>query len=161
MTNQPEWEIVGTLGDINIAEFGGGVVYRDKTGVYDPKTEWFEPNEGERADEGTGGEAYRYILDPCTFINGVLSENKFHPEHPAWWADKIDSIASTVDMDPEKLIEMFCSEDIMERAFAYQELHMVFGLFEMDQYPLKLTQEEADERYAEAEAWSRKRVYGS
>ncbi len=152
MTNQPKWRIVGTLGDYNIAEYGGAAIYRDTTGASDPEMDWYEAGD----TEAQRGEAYRFSLEKCTFVNGVLSDNEFHPEHPAWWADKIESIASLSDTDPAELIRLFCSPDPMERAYAYQDLIYHSGAFNLDQYPVRLTQAEANRRYAKALAYNRR-----
>lgn len=160
-TRQPEWKLIDNLGDWGDPVGSGGFfVYVDTTGVYDPEAEVFEPYFEDGEDFG---HAYRFSLERCTYINGILSDNQFHPEHPAWWdynsregEDKLRDIAQAVDMEKDELTAMFCSEDPRKRAWAYREVGVYFGYDNLDSYPLKLTEEEANERYAEEIEWIHK-----
>lgn len=146
MTNQPIWKRVAQLGDKHPREYGGYWIFVDTTGVYDPQGEWLEVPD----DETSPRQAYRFDLTLCTFQDGVLSDNKFHPAHPAWFAEQIGSIASTCGMAERDLINLFCSQDPVERAEAYRALILNFGAFELDQYPLTLTASEVESRYDNA-----------
>ncbi len=97
-TVQPEWEYLTNIGDATPLEYGGCFLYNDRTGVYAPEMERIE-----LVDESNPRSKYtihRVILDRCTFIGGVLSDNKFHPEMSAWFADSLPSIAGFVGMSP-------------------------------------------------------------
>jgi hypothetical protein len=146
MSNQPVWKRVAQLGDKHPREYGGYWVFIDTTGFYAPKGEWLEVPD----DETSPRQASRFDLDLCTFQDGVLSDNRFHPEHPAWFAAHIASIASTSGMTELALINLFCSQDPIERAEAYRALILNCGPFELDQYPLTLTAEEVESRYDQA-----------
>jgi len=139
--SQPEWEFIANLGDANPIENFGYFIFRDKTRVY--------TEEGELLDREQNNKRtiYRFPLDKCTYINGVLSDNKFHPEHPAWFAEHIPSLASCCDWNPEYLIKAFCSEYPLDRARAYQDLGQTYGFENLDEYPLSLTRKEVLERY--------------
>jgi hypothetical protein len=149
MDNQPKWKCVAQLGDANPREYGGYWVFVDETGVYAPDGEWLVvPDDEEKTQEA---QAFRFPLELCTFQEGVLSDNKFHPLLPAWFAKHIASIASTNGMTELDLINLFCSTDPIKRAEAYRALILSLGAFELDQYPLSLTAEEVEDRYYTSE----------
>ena len=138
--SQPKWKLIAQLGDASPVEHGGYWVFEDTTGVYAPEAELFEPN-----DETGGGDVYRFSLDKCTYIDGVLSDNKFHPDVAVWYADDIPSIEASCDH--EHLIADLCSESTVIRAWAYRSLVGYHGPYEFDQYPLTLTKRESKRRY--------------
>lgn len=147
-TQQPEWELVGTIGDRNPVEYGGGYIFRDKTGVYQPEVEYIEPMEYAPEDgSGTGITVNRVVLEKHTYIDGILSDNKYHPDKPVWYADKLDSVCRCCDCDRDEIIGQLCSEDPVARAWAYETLASHFGWHEFDHYPLTLTADEAEKRY--------------
>lgn len=160
---QPEWQFVANLGDASPLDYGGLFVYIDKTGVYAPEMERLELDDEE--DENTTYTAYRVVLDKCTYINGVLSDNQYHPDHSAWFApsDKeiaerpqdsnLYGVASYVGMEIGELRRLFCSDDPCELAEAYRAVLDYHGWDNGDSYPLKLTRAEAKERYPKSE-WS-------
>lgn len=78
-TQQPTWKLIANLGDVHPIDYGGYFVYVDETGTYEAEAELLEVPE----DEDRTYRVYRFILDRCTLTNGVLSDNKFHPDHPA------------------------------------------------------------------------------
>lgn len=57
-TKQPIWEFVANLGDVNVAQHGGFLVYRDTTGVYPPEVELYEADDDETG--GTRGKTYSF-----------------------------------------------------------------------------------------------------
>jgi len=128
-TNQPVWEFVCNLGDVNVADHGGFIVYRDTTGVYSPEVEMYQAN-----DDETGGMMYRFILEP------------FSPDE--WFMDKLAEVASYVDRPTADLLADLQSADIRRVASAYQSIVSYFGPFEFDQYPVQLSEDAAQERYA-------------
>lgn len=144
MSNQPVWEFVTNLGDASPLEHGGYFVYRDATGVYPPEGEYLELR-----DESDDPEyyAYRFPLERCTYINGVLSDNRFHPDHPAWFAKYLSRVASAVDVPLAELIEMFCSSDPIKLAEAYRAVGDYHGFCNLDMYTLELRAREAQKRY--------------
>lgn len=178
-TNQPEWEMIENIGDVNPLDYGGGFVFRDKTGVYPEELEILEVDEEklrrlddigfsdmDEFDKQTAAEGikpytiYRIVLDRCTYQDGILSDNKFHPEHPAWWAEPenkraerpqdstyLSNVCSSMDYDVEELAGMFCSEDARQRAIAYKSVADYHGIQNFDEYPLEMTRAEVEERY--------------
>ena len=121
--------MIANLGDVDYITYGGTLVYTDTTGVYSPEAEVIVPN-------GNTWLVYRYILDRCTYDNGVLSDNKYHPETPAWFADDLASVCESHGAYREATIQQLCSEDPVERAFAYQMIGEYHGWDNFDGYPM-------------------------
>jgi hypothetical protein len=127
-TKQPVWEYVANLGDVNIAEYGGFIIYRDTTGVYPPEIELYESDEGE-----TGGNVYRFIM-----------ERKPASE---WWYKKLRDVARSCGQSVKEYHADLASGDLIRMASVYSDVVGYFGPFEFDQYPLRLTEAEAHKRY--------------
>jgi hypothetical protein len=142
MTNQPKWKCVDQLGDRSPLDYGGYWVFVDTTGVYEAEGEWVE------VDEATNRlTIYRFILEKCTFVDGILSDNKFHPEHPAWFAKDLSSVAASSGTPVEELRTMLCSDDPIQRALAYREIGNHWGFRNLDDYPLEMGRTEGRRRY--------------
>lgn len=147
--SQPVWKLLANLGDANPIEHGGLFVFEDETGVYTPQMELLRgPEDVEDEDSVDGWEVFRWEIPRCTYVNGVLSDNSYHPTLAAWFANKIERIASSVGRESRELIQDFCAEDTLQRARAYQDLVGYYGPFELDQDQLNLTREEAEKRIA-------------
>ena len=144
-TQQPAWNLVAQMGDIHPIEYGGKFVYEDATGVYSPEIEVLEEP---ATDGGKTWTVSRFICEPCTFVNGILSDNKYYPESAAWFANKLNEIADYGGVPVETLISSFTSGSTVDRAAAWIMLAGYVGLYELDQYPLKLTLEEVEARYS-------------
>lgn len=155
--SQPKWKCIAQLGDASPTEYGGYWVFVDETGVYPPEAEWLDcPDE----DLPTGYTAYRFILEPCTYINGVLSDNKYHPESAAWFAKPeseraarpqdttyLDAIVQALEVPWHKAVEMFCSSDPVQRAWAWRAVGQTHGFINLDTYPMEMTRKEVKARY--------------
>ncbi len=158
-TQQPNWELVGNLGDVNVKNHGGFLVYRDTTGVYQPEVELYEANEDE-----TGGTAYRFVLERPRFKtltekgkqSGFISSRELPTSerndtwhwYNEWFVDKLDSVAETCGTTKFQLLRGLFSNNPMARASAYRDIVEYFGPDEFDSYPLALTEDEAIERYS-------------
>jgi len=152
-TKQPNWKLVAQLGDVNPLDHGGLFVYEDATGVYPPEMAKLDPPEDSMADSPQAKwTEYRAILEPCTFIGGILSDNKFHAAHPAWFADSIGSIANSMDIPVSELIDSITNGNTPYRAAAWQAIGDYHGWENLDQYPLSFTREEIESRYPR-ETW--------
>lgn len=155
--SQPVWKFLTNLGDANPLEHGGYFVYLDETGVYPPEAEYlevlYESNDPRY-------KVYRFSLDKCTYQNGILSDNKFHPELPAWFAapeakkaerpqDRtyLSNVASYCGWEVEALIESLCSDDPVARAEAYDCVGEFHGFENFDNYPLDMRKRELRKRY--------------
>lgn len=151
-TKQPQWKLLTNLGDVNPVDHGGYLIFTDETGVYPPEAELLGvPDE----DAGTTGwEVYRFPLDRCTLTDGVLSDNPYHPLHPAWFAEDLDKVAQFIgvplEATPERagLRNWLCSVDPIDRARAYRAIGDFHGFENLDQYPLRFRKRaEVDGRY--------------
>lgn len=153
-TNQPKWKCIAQLGDTNPINYGGYWILIDTTGIYSPKGEYYDPE---------CVCAWHFDLDICTYQNGVLSDNRFHPDKSAWFAspecEKIDrpqdttylsNIAGFSGETIESLIELFCSPDPILRARGYELIGNYHGFDNLDNYPSKLTLVESRKRYSRA-----------
>ncbi len=173
-TEQPVWKFIANLGDASPVDYGGYFIFKDETGVYTEEAELLESPDGD--DSPIGWEIYRFVLDKCTYgtidpvslefvpqtqvvPGGILSDNKFHPEHAAWWAGapdrwnpegRLKSLAESCGYSEQDLIEMFCSDDPIERARAYREVGEYYGFDNLDSYPLRFhLREDVEARYAQ------------
>lgn len=137
MTNQPTWKCIANLGDTTPWDYGGAFVMEDTTGVYCPELWLFEvpDSEDEPAME------YRILLEKCTYVRGILSDNKFHPSVRVWFGEpeRLAAIASAVGTSELELVNCFCSDDPVQRAMAYRLAVDTYGPSEFDQYPLSFS----------------------
>lgn len=142
--NQPKWKLVAQLGDRDFTDYGGYFIYEDTTGVYPSEAEkLFAPH-----NDASKWEVRRFILRPCTFQNGILSDNKFHPDHPAWFADKIGACANYVGIPLAELIDMLVNGNTVNRALGWQAIGDYFGYENLDSYPLYFSRAEVEKRYS-------------
>lgn len=132
---QPVWDVIESLGDVDYRE-GGKWLHTDQTGVYDPEMEVYIPEQKYM---------YRFSIEKCTYLNGILSDNQFHPDHPVWWNPK--EVANFIGVDIDNLIQDVCSDDIVKRAMIYIAIGEYYGYLNLDQYPLQISDNEAEERY--------------
>lgn len=153
MTQQPEWELVANLGDVSFADYGGMLVYRDKTGVYQPEAEVYEPGEETPDGEPNGGMVYRFVLEPPRFrTNGRRNADGTYKRiwHNEWWVKDLPSIARSYAQDSHRyLLKDLLSKYPVRLGMAYMDLIGYHGCFAYDQYPIELTEEEAQKRYAD------------
>jgi hypothetical protein len=143
--SQPKWEFVANLGDVNPIDYGGYFVFRDATGVYPEEAELLIAGDSDEE----GWEVRRFILERCTFTDGILSDNKFHPLHPAWFADSLGKIADCNGIEEQVLRMQLCSSCAVERAHAYRCIGDYQGWDNLDSYPLQFSDRaEVESRYA-------------
>lgn len=131
-------------------EYGGYFVYVDETGVYPPEAELLEVEElYDGRDQSYT--VHRFTLEPCTYVNGVLSDNPYHPSNPVWFVvhDGLNVLASYIGTSTTDLIKLFTSNDPIERAHAWRAVGEYHGFENLDDYPLQLSRAEAEERYRE------------
>jgi len=147
LTKQPVWEYIGNYGDANPMLYGGYFVYSDKTGVYGVEAAVLEPIGDPDTPHPKQFRVYRFICDRCTFINGILSDNKFHPDKPAWFAKDLPSLAEQAGESIELFISRFTSENVVQRAMAWRAVGEYWGFDELDSYPITLTRKEVYNRY--------------
>ena len=151
MTNQPTWKIIANLGDADPVTYGGYFLMVDTTGVYAPEVELVEPpcDDVDLEDPDAVWTIYQFILEPHTYIDGILSDNPYHPKHAVWYADRLKDVADFEGTTTEALISALTgdpSDDPIAKAWAYNSIMMYFGAGEFDSYPLTLTYQEVTER---------------
>lgn len=141
--SQPKWKFFANLGDENLIDEGGRILYVDETGVYVPEIEVLEVF----ADRW---ETRRILVEPCTFENSVLSDNSFHKDHPAWFADGISRVASFVGKSADELVQALCGTDIVEQAKVYLAISDYYGIENFDDQPHRFTDRKIiEKRYAD------------
>jgi hypothetical protein len=131
-TNKPKWQLVANLGDVNPIENGGIFVYTDKTGIYSPEVLSLDYSGKNK------WEVRRFILEPCFIENGILSYNSFHKNEPAWFADKIEQVASFVGQSKDEFLTALVDqspENLANRAHAWLSIGRYFGMDNLDSYP--------------------------
>lgn len=161
MSQQPVWKLAAQLGDVHPIDYGGYFVFVDETGVYPPEAEYLDSPD----DDNGEWRAYRFRLEPCTFIDGILSDNRFHPESPAWFATPeserasrpqdttyLADLADFAGLPVETLAAMFTGSGfgIEVQAEAWRLVGLYHGFENLDSYPLVMTREEAEARYDSA-----------
>jgi hypothetical protein len=166
MSQQPDWEFVANIGDATPFLHGGLFLYRDKTGVYGFEMEYLEPppDEVDIDSKKARWRVWRVLLDKCTHIDGIVSDNKFHPEHPAWFAKPeseresrpqdttyLKDIVTFNGAEIGEFISMLCSDDIHQRGQAYRMIADYHGWENFDEDPLRLTKAEVEARYTDGE----------
>lgn len=161
--SQPKWKLIANLGDVNPIDYGGYFIYIDETGVYDPEAELLIAPEDEDEDGNGEWTIYRFELERCTYIDGILSDNRFHPELSAWFAQSpaeraerpqdttnLANVASFIDSTEDALQTDLCSDDPIARAHAYRAIGDYHGFENFDSYPITLrNRAEVEARYAE------------
>lgn len=158
--SQPEWKYVCNLGDVSPIDHGGDFLYVDVTGVYSPEIEHLVVPADDVFDTPRARwTVYRLSVSPCTFIDGILSDNKYHPAHPARFARPFDperpqdgrggleELSSFIGVTVDELVEMFLSPDVRVRAHAWLVPASYHALENFDGYPLDLKREEVEKRY--------------
>lgn len=151
-TEQPVWEFVANLGDVDVAHHGGFLVYRDTTGVYPPEVELYQAD-----DDETGGTKYRFQLEPPRFNTCSHGPSDPCPGYPSkcpnpvlydeWWLKDVPAVAEQCGGNAAELLADLESDDVVRRASAYRDLVAYHGADEFDSYPVRLTEVEAEERY--------------
>lgn len=105
---------------------------------------------------------YRFTIENCTYLDGILSDNKFYPKLPAWFAKPeserserpqdttyLKGIADSMDLDVDDYALMFVHPWALTRAQAWIEVGEYHGWANLDSYPITLTRKEVEERYKE------------
>jgi hypothetical protein len=158
--SQPSWQSIAQLGDVNPIDHGGYFIYRDITGVYPEEGEILEPPP-EDSEDGQFT-IYRFSLDRCKVVwddnpfavylvpDGYNPENWQHAlmSYDEWFHDDLASVAESEGSTLAHLREEFCSPDPLARARAYESIGRYHGWENLDSYPLTLSREEVEKRYA-------------
>lgn len=122
-------EIVGTVGDINFPEYGGGEVYKNKEGEFILEYVEPPPDDIDFDDKNARWEIFRVTLE-----RGVPDGS-------------LKQVAKFADWRPSDLKAAFESDNPMDRAQAYNDWAAYYGWRSMDEYPLVLDKHEVESRY--------------
>lgn len=133
--SEPKWKCVSMLGDVDPINHGGKFVLVDEMGVHIPEMLVISKDLG-------CWEVARIELNECFHEYDILSDNSYHKDSEAWFADKIDLIAASRGMKAYQLIEYLCSTNPVLRAIGYEALVGFFGTYEFDQSPNELNRRE-------------------
>lgn len=114
----------------------------DRTGVYSPELLALEaPND----EEAGKHELHTILLERLTRIkheDGTygLSDNKFHPDHAAWFGGliQLQGLSETCGISYSNLLNCFLSSCPIERALAYRSAAGYWGIANFDNYPRRL-----------------------
>jgi hypothetical protein len=146
-TQQPSFWCIANIGDVNPSEHGGGFVLVDRAGVYSPELLVLEALDDEEAGRH---ELHTILLERLTRIkheDGTygLSNNKFHPDHAAWFGGliQLQGLSETCGRSYSNLLNGFLSSCPIERAFAYRSAADYWGIANFDNYPRRLEPEKA------------------
>lgn len=134
-TQQPKWQFIGHVGDVDPIAYGGGFVYEDRTKVYAPEMTYFEPapdSEWDKLGGKTPLAVYRILLE-----RDSTSE---------WWYARLPEVASYAGVQIETLQGMALGST-MQKALIYEMLIQYFGAHEFDSYPNTTTEGKAYFRY--------------
>jgi hypothetical protein len=110
-TNQPKWQLVANLGDVNPFDHGGFFIWKDLTGKYDLEATILlldEENEDKIQE-------VRILMEKCNALD-------------EFFADDLDSIASFAGQDRQELIDQLASDEPIARGRAYQALTMYYNV---------------------------------
>jgi hypothetical protein len=153
----PKWQFLKNLFDENPLIYGGLFVYQDKRGRHEACAEYVQADHDDPMIS-----IYRFDLTKCTYVSGILSDNKFHPGHPAWFAKPeserakrpqdttyLANVVADFGMTEMDLINAFCSVNPVHRASAWAAVGHHHGWENLDEYPLVISRKEAQLRYDE------------
>ncbi len=140
-------KLITNLGDADPIEHGGFFVF--ETEDEEIRIEmWVQQDE-----ESSKHLVYEFDCERCTYGNGVLSDNKSHPEISAWFGKPkdLERLADCFGTSPAEFIFDICSDDPIRRAMAWRMVGEYFGYENLDSEPLKKTSAELRTRLSEQE----------
>ena len=139
----------------------------DTTGVYPPELEVAQ--EISEDEENMRYELYRIPLeryelresrltdgyghrpwfenDFHKIAHGIHTDDRYCEPCGQWISRNLSGAASSADMDPDELRELFCSDDPIKLAQAYETVAGCHGYENFDSYPIELSRKELDERW--------------
>jgi hypothetical protein len=119
---------IGTFGDVNPVDYGGGIIYRNEYGT--------------RVE-------YTYGLDQSDSPDRMSVYSVFVPDDV--FADnswvKVDQIAATIGADPAELLAAGRSKKLMDRVYALEAIASTWGWQSLDDDPQIMTEKELRRRW--------------
>lgn len=147
-TKQPKWRFLANLGDVD-PFISAALVFLDMTGVHEPEMVWFD-------EDNTREGKYvvrRVVLARCSMLGNkpnTISDNRFHVDKPAWFAQDLPHSAAVSGMDGNLAANLLVSDDPLRRAEAYRALIAYHGPDNFDSYPRLMTRSEIRRHYRAA-----------
>lgn len=153
-------ELLANIGDINFLEYGGTLLFRSEDPDLEYSETWgeiVEPPEDTDTDKGPW-RVWRFDIEQ---LRRVEDDGKVYLVHSGWdpgdppslyaeWVSKhVESTADALGCDVEELRSAFCSDNPVDRLFAWSETGRIHGLDNLDGYPLKFSQHEVYSRYGQ------------
>ena len=142
------WKCIAQLGDVSPIDHGGLWVMVDKTGANDPMIEILDVHDLD--NDTVLRECALTCIDRCTYIDGVLSDNEFHPTSPAWFSEDIDHVSNCCGYRNKfELIKLLCSADPIDRAMGYRDLISYYGIDNFGGYEMReMTRSECKKKFS-------------
>jgi hypothetical protein len=133
-------EVLGTTGDVNALDYGGGVIFRHPDGhvVWEW---WDEQDEGAPSPlHGDPNFAGKYT---------VYSVHVPDPGEVMSWYDWVDyaDMGNSMDMTVGEYRELCRSKNPIDRVRVIEDIEGYHGPHELDQYPQKLSRAEMEKRW--------------
>lgn len=119
---------IGTFGDVNPVDYGGGVIYRNEYGT---RVEYTHGLDG-------GDTPEKMVVYSVTVPDDVFAEHT--------WA-KPGDVASSVGTNAAQLIASGMSHSLQERVGVLEDVAGYYGWHELDNYPLTMTEKELRRRW--------------
>jgi hypothetical protein len=131
-------------------------VFEDETGAYEPEMEIAQ--EYETPKGRTKFMVYRFSLDKLKLVPegnkaylvpGRYDESWPHPlkSYEEWFAKDLKSVARSIGGDEMDLAKAFTSDDVQDRASAYEPVGGYHGFDNLDSDPRDLTEKELNKRW--------------
>lgn len=119
---------IGTFGDVNPVDYGGGVIYRNEYGT---RVEYTHGLDG-------GDTPEKMTVYSVDVPDDVFAEYT--------WA-KPEDVASSIGTSGAQLIASGMSRSLQERVGVIEEIAGYYGWHELDDYPLTMTEKELRRRW--------------
>ena len=151
--SQPEWKLLWATDQT--------ALFEDTTGVYAPEMEVAD----EIFDVDEDDEPFilfRFSLDKLKRVRDpegrevyIVSDNydeswshALH-QYEEWFIKDLPGVASSMGTTRDELEDAFVSDDPNDRAWAYESIGRYHGFENLDGYPLRLSEEELEDRWGD------------
>ena len=138
-------------------------LFVDASSVYAPELEVMQEDEDADDDSASAVTVWRFALkrtatccnaDDCTKTHLVPYGFPQRSDLPygihvykEWFSDDLASVAQSAGRDVHELRAAFCSDDVIERVYAYLDLGLTYGFDNLDNYPIHMSAKEFAARW--------------
>lgn len=132
---KPDFEVIGTTGDLHSFSHGGGVVFKDHLNARggEPDVEWWFWESPNPYDHDFDEDTATYKVSKISVAADVIADHS--------WVD-VASVASSVGTDEKALRRLAKSRDPLDRARVLEDFVGNYGAYDFDQYPTDYTKAE-------------------